>query len=165
MKFLGWIFLGILLKPEWQHSTKWMSRFRNIATCDYQKSVTTGQTQGQTDKRQSKWSLCATMLCRKYNKLWTDRQTDRVITIGFDKLHMHVILVNSYYFLRAIRDVESFLSQPFIRTDYSSELTVPSTFWPADTFVWLASYFYFYFDKLSSTQGYFYPSFAHTLYT
>ena len=39
---------------------------------DYQESVTTGQTHRwtdrQTDRRWTKWSLCATMLCRRHKK-------------------------------------------------------------------------------------------------
>ena len=39
---------------------------------DYQESVTTGQTERrndrQTDRRRTKWSLCATMLRRRHNK-------------------------------------------------------------------------------------------------
>ena len=49
-----------------------MCRLWNIAMCDYQGSVTTGQTNTQTDtwtdRCQRKWSLCATMLCRRHNK-------------------------------------------------------------------------------------------------
>ena len=43
-----------------------MCRLKNIPICDYQESVTTGQ----TDRRQTKWSLCAAMLRRWHNK-WT----------------------------------------------------------------------------------------------
>ena len=41
-----------------------MCRLRNIAMLDYQESVTTGQ----TDRRRTKWSLCAAMLRRRHNK-------------------------------------------------------------------------------------------------
>ena len=47
-----------------------MCCLQNIAMCDYQESVTTGQTHtetdGQTDRRRTKWSLCATMLHRRH---------------------------------------------------------------------------------------------------
>ena len=45
-----------------------MCRLRNIAKRDYQKSVTTGQTDTQIDRRRTKGSLCAAMLCRQHNK-------------------------------------------------------------------------------------------------
>ena len=34
-----------------EHSKECMCRLRNIAMCDYQESVTTGQMDGQTDRR------------------------------------------------------------------------------------------------------------------
>ena len=43
-----------------------MCRLRNIAMRDYQESVTTGQTDGQTYRRRTKWSLCATLLRRRH---------------------------------------------------------------------------------------------------
>ena len=53
-----------------------MCPLRNIAMRDFQESVTTGQTHGQmdgqTDRRRTKWSLCAAMLCRRHNKTWLD---------------------------------------------------------------------------------------------
>ena len=42
----------------WQHSKESMCRLQNIAMRDYQESVTTGQTDGGTDRRRTKWSLC-----------------------------------------------------------------------------------------------------------
>ena len=46
-----------------------MCRLRNIAICDYQESVTTGQTDRHTDRwtdrRRTKLSLCACMLRRR----------------------------------------------------------------------------------------------------
>ena len=47
-----------------------MSRLRNIAMRDYQESVTTRLTDGRTDRRRTKWSLCAAMLCRQNKKLY-----------------------------------------------------------------------------------------------
>ena len=44
-----------------------MCRLRNIAMCDYQESVTNGQ----TDRHRTKWSLCAAMLCRRHKNLST----------------------------------------------------------------------------------------------
>ena len=38
---------------QWQNSEKCMCRLRNMAMSDYQESVTTCQTDGQTDTRQS----------------------------------------------------------------------------------------------------------------
>ena len=38
----------------WQHSEECMCHLRNIVLCDYQESVTTGQTDGGTDRRQTK---------------------------------------------------------------------------------------------------------------
>ena len=35
---------------------------------DYQESVTIGQTDTRTDRRRTKWSLCAAMLRRRHNK-------------------------------------------------------------------------------------------------
>ena len=43
-----------------------MCRLRNIAMHDYQESATTRQTDRQTDRCQTKWSLCATMFCRRH---------------------------------------------------------------------------------------------------
>ena len=43
-----------------------MCRLRNIAMRDYQESVTTGRTHKRTDRRRTKWSLCATMLRRRH---------------------------------------------------------------------------------------------------
>ena len=47
-----------------------MCRLRNIAMCDYQENVTTGQTDRQTDRRtdgrRKKLSLCAAMLRRRH---------------------------------------------------------------------------------------------------
>ena len=40
-------------QKKWQHSEDCMCRLRNIAMHDYKESVTTGQTYGQTDTRQS----------------------------------------------------------------------------------------------------------------
>ena len=49
-----------------------MCRLGNIAMREYQERATTRQTQGQmdgrTDRRPTKWSLCATMLRRLHNK-------------------------------------------------------------------------------------------------
>ena len=56
-----------------------MCHMRNIAMRDYQESVPTGQTHWQTawrtDARQ--WSLCAAMLGRWHKNIQTDRGTDR----------------------------------------------------------------------------------------
>ena len=41
------------IKQEWQHSEECMCRLRNIAMRDYPESVTTGQTDGQTDTGKS----------------------------------------------------------------------------------------------------------------
>ena len=46
-----------------------MYRLRNIAMCDYQESVTTKKAwllDRRTDRRQTKWSLCAAMLRRRH---------------------------------------------------------------------------------------------------
>ena len=47
-------------KTWWQHYKNCMCSLRNI--CDYQESVTTGQKDGRTDRRRTKWSLCVVML-------------------------------------------------------------------------------------------------------
>ena len=38
-------------KTQWQHSEECMCHLRNIAMCDYQESVTTRQTDGQTPNK------------------------------------------------------------------------------------------------------------------
>ena len=43
-----------------------MCRLRNIAMCDYQQCVTTGQTDTWTDRHWSKWSPCAALLRRRH---------------------------------------------------------------------------------------------------
>ena len=48
-------------KKWWPHSEECMCRLRNIAMLDYQESVTTGQTDGWTDR-------CAAMLRRRHKK-------------------------------------------------------------------------------------------------
>ena len=47
-----------------------MCRLRNIAMPDYQESATTRQADRHThtDRRRTKWSLCAAMLRRRHNK-------------------------------------------------------------------------------------------------
>ena len=37
-------------QPEWQHSKACMCGLRNIAMCDYEECVTTGQTHTRTDR-------------------------------------------------------------------------------------------------------------------
>ena len=53
-----------------------MCCLRYIVMCHYQESVTTGQTDrhtdGQTDRRRTKWSLCVAMLRRRHNKMKAD---------------------------------------------------------------------------------------------
>ena len=44
-------------------------RLQNIAMCDYQESVTTGQTDGQTDAGQSDPYVLLIMLCRRHNNI------------------------------------------------------------------------------------------------
>ena len=54
-----------------------MRRLRNIAMCDYQESVTTGQTDGQTDAGQSDpyVPLCfAGDIIRAVRNQWTNRR-------------------------------------------------------------------------------------------
>ena len=46
-----------------------MCRLRNIVMLDYQESVTTGQTDGRTDRRRTKLSLCAAMLRRRHKNV------------------------------------------------------------------------------------------------
>ena len=71
----------ILIKTYWQHSEECMCRLRNIAMRDYQESdyrTDTHNTYGQTDRRRTKWSLCADMLRRRHNK-WYSKETAMLI--------------------------------------------------------------------------------------
>ena len=59
-----------------------MCHLQNIAMYDYQESVTTGQTDGRTDRHRTKWSLCAAMLRRWHkNKLWIRSPTHQTFTL------------------------------------------------------------------------------------
>ena len=65
LRFHRW---GTNDRPEWQHSKERMCHMWNIAMCDYQESVTTGQidrkTDGRTERCRTKRSLWATMFHR-----------------------------------------------------------------------------------------------------
>ena len=71
------------IKTSWQHSEECMCCLRNIAMLDYQESVTTGQTDtqtdGRTDRRRTKWSLCASMLRRRHKNDITSFATWHII--------------------------------------------------------------------------------------
>ena len=70
-----WLPLKCDYQKQWQHSEECMCRLQNIAMRDYQESVT----DRQTDRRPTKWSLYAAMLCRRHKKSgyqingWRDR--------------------------------------------------------------------------------------------
>ena len=53
-------------RTKWQHSKECMCCLQNTAMRDYQESVTIGQTDRRTDRRQTKGSLCAAMLRRQH---------------------------------------------------------------------------------------------------
>ena len=52
---------------DYQETAEFMCRLRNIAMRDYQESVAIGQTDIQTERRRTRWSLCASMLRRRHN--------------------------------------------------------------------------------------------------
>ena len=66
-------FQGMHVSPA-KHSYVWLPR-----KCDYR---TDRQTDGQTDRHRTKWSLCAAMLRRWHkNKLWTHSPTHQTFTL------------------------------------------------------------------------------------
>ena len=70
--------------PEWQHSKECMCHLQNIAMCDYQESVTTGQTHKQTDAHtDAGQSDPYVPLC------FTGDTTRKVITIQLFKCHWY----------------------------------------------------------------------------
>ena len=50
---------------------------------DYQESVTIGQADAHTDRRQTKWSLCAAMLRRRHNKPSFQKKKKSLVSILF----------------------------------------------------------------------------------
>ena len=79
-----------------------MCRLRNIAMRDYQESATTGQRDGQTDRRRTKWFLYSAMLRRRH-KNWSLSRNTLLYTIHVNfrndvKTHIHW-----YIFLKAYR--------------------------------------------------------------
>ena len=70
-----------------------MCRLRNIAMHDYKETATTGQmharTDGRTDRRRTKWSLCAAMLQRRHNKM-TIKFKPITIPWNLDEQKIHI---------------------------------------------------------------------------
>ena len=79
-----------------------MCRLQNIAMRDYQESVTTGQTDrqtdGQTDRRRTKLSLCAAMLRRRH-KNWIIYFRRRMRPIFAENTNQ--IILQMYYIIES----------------------------------------------------------------
>ena len=70
---------------------------------DYQESVTTGQTDRRTDRRRTKWSLCAAMLRRRHNKLSFqykyNNHENRLVYVPFYYtvlLHFYILIIKDH---------------------------------------------------------------------
>ena len=91
-------FRGMHASPA-KHSSAWLPR-----KCDYR---TYRQTDGQTDRRQTKWSLCAATLCRQHNKTVNIKFMNLVFFYSLAKGHRN-IKKHTTHFLNTVWKENSF---------------------------------------------------------
>ena len=108
-------FRGMHVSPA-KHSYAWLPR-----KCDYR---TDRQTDGRTDRRRTKWSLCAAMLRRRRNKLVTEFIYN-VKQIGkYTSTSKHLIV------LPCQRDCKPVKSQDFVRNLFNPYFMYSSQVFP-----------------------------------
>ena len=75
-----------------------MCRLWNIAMHDYHESVNTRQTYRQTERRRTKWSLCAAILRRRRNKIVHIWSIYYLMTLGKRIVSFVIFIIYKHHF-------------------------------------------------------------------